>query len=521
MKTQYDMIIIGGGHNGLVAAATLAKAGKKVLVLEKRPNLGGAAATEELFPGFKMDTGATDAGMFQDEIVQALALSQHGLTFQERDVLFVGLGVDGRSLTIFRDMGKTQAEIAKFSQRDAEKYPAFVQQINNMTDILREMLLRTPPDLMARNVGELFSWGKVGLKLKRQGNKELMEFMRVLPMPANDFLNEWFETDLLKGVLGADALTGSVQGPRAAGTALTLLYQHINGFGQSRTVAGGMGALSAAVASAAKQAGAEIRANTAVSHIQVDDAGVATAVVLQNGDKIAAQAILSSVDPQHTFLEMVGPQQLEPRFVRQVRNIIYRGSTARLNLALSGLPQVVGVADSQRLTGRIRLAPSLDYLEQASDAAKYGEMSAKPYLEVSLPSLSDASLAPTGQHTMSITMKYAPYDLQDGWENGRNQLTQRILDVLAPTMPNLAELILHQQLITPLDYAQSYGLAEGSIYQGQMSLDQLLVMRPVPAWGRYVTPIQNLYLCGAGAHPGGGVTGAPGYNAARELLQAL
>ena len=522
MKNQYDVIIIGGGHNGLVAAASLAKTRKKVLVLEKRPNLGGAAATEELFPGFKMNTGATDAGMFQDQIVQDLFLKMHGLEFRESPLLYFAPQPDGRSLTIYRDVAKTQAEIAKFSQRDAEKYPAFVQQINSMTAVLREMLLQTPPDLMERNYGELFSWGKVGFKLKRQGNKMMMEFMRVLPMPANDYLNEWFESDLLKGLLGADAITGSVQGPRAAGTTLMLLYQHINGFGQSRTVLGGMGALSAALATAAQKYGAEICTDTAVSQILVNDDGKAIGVLLTNGDQILAPAILSSVDPQHTFLEMVGPQQLEPRFVRQVRNIIYQGSTARLNLALSGLPQVAGLTDSQSLTGRTRIAPSLDYLEKASDAAKYGQISTHPYLEFSLPSLSDGSLAPAGQHTMSITMKYAPFHLQEGdWENGRTLLTERILSTLAPYMPNLDELILHQQLLTPMDYAQSYGLAEGSIYQGQMSLDQLLVMRPVPAWGRYATPIQNLYLCGAGTHPGGGVTGAPGFNAARELLLAL
>lgn len=522
MKTQYDVIIIGGGHNGLVAAACLGKAGKQVLVLEKRSNLGGAAATEELFPGFKLNTGATDAGMFQDEIVQKLFLKMHGLEFRESAVLYFAPQLDGRSLTIYRDVGQTQAEIAKFSQRDAEKYPAFVQQINSMTAVLREMLLQTPPDLMTYNFNELFSWGKVGFKLKRQGNKALMEFMRVLPMPANDFLNEWFESDLLKGLLGADAITGSVQGPRAAGTTLMLLYQHINGFGCSRTVLGGMGALSAALATAAQQFGVEICVDTAVSRILVNKDGKASAVLLANGDQIHAQAILSSIDPQHTFLEMVGPQQLEPRFVRHVRNIIYRGSTARLNLALSGLPQVVGLADSQSLIGRSRIAPSLDYLEKASDAVKYGRISSQPYLEFTLPSLSDDTLTPAGQHTMSITMKYAPFHLQEGdWENGRTLLSERILNTLSPYLPNLGDLILHQQLLTPMDYAQSYGLAEGSIYQGQMSLDQLLVMRPVSAWGRYATPIPNLYLCGASTHPGGGVTGAPGYNAARELLPAL
>lgn len=521
MKQQYDIIIIGGGHNGLVAAASLAKAGKKVLVLEKRPNLGGAAATEELFPGFKINTGATDAGMFQDQIVQALFLKMHGLEFRESPVLFFASQIDGRSLTIYRDIGKTQAEIAKFSQRDAEKYPAFVQQVNSMTAVLREMLLQTPPDLTTRNFNELFSWGKVGFKLKRQGNKALMEFLRVLPMSANDYLNEWFESDILKGLLGADAITGSSQGPRAAGTTLLLLYQHVNGFGQSRTVLGGMGALSSALASAAQQFGAEICLDTAVSRIQVDEEGKANGVLLANGEQIAAQAILSSVDPQHTFLQLVGPQQLEPRFVRHVRNIIYRGSTARLNLALSGLPQVVGLTDSQPLTGRSRIAPSLDYLEKAADAAKYGRISPQPYLEITLPSLSDATLAPAGQHIMTITMKYAPYHLPTGdWENGRALLTELILNTLAPYLPNLGDLILHQQLFTPVDYAQSYGLAEGSIYQGQMSLDQLLVMRPIPGWGRYATPIQNLYLCGAGSHPGGGVTGAPGFNAAHELLQA-
>lgn len=519
MKKRYDAIIIGGGHNGLTAAAYLAKAGKKVLVLEQRPCLGGAAATEELWPDFHVNTGADEAGMFQEGIVKDLFLKMNGLEFRESPIAMFAPQADGQSLTLYADVENSAADIAKFSHTDAEKYPAFVKQVNQFTAVLREMLLHTPPNLNERSLGELVSWGNVGLKLRRQGGQAMMEFLRVLPMPAREYLDEWFESDSLKGALAIDAVTGTMQGPWSAGTTLQFFYQHINGFLQQRTVLGGIGALSEALANAARQNGAEIRTEAGVAKIQVDD-GRALAVLLENGDQIPANVILSSADPRRTLFGLVGPQQLEPRFMRAVRNLIYRGSTAKLILALDGLPEFVGQTDEGQLHGRVRLAPSLAYIEKAYDAAKHGRYSSNPVLDINIPTLTDSTLAPAGKQIMSITVRYAPYTLAESdWESEKETFADVVLDTLSQIVPNVRQHILHQHLITPADYEARYQLTEGSIFHGQMSLDQLLVMRPVPGWGQYQTPIERLFLCGAGTHPGGGVTGAPGYNAAQMILE--
>jgi len=516
--TAYDVIVIGGGHNGLVTAVYLAKAGQKVLVLEARDVLGGAAATEEVWPGFQVNTGAADAGMFQETIVKELFLKMYGLEFRESPAAIFAPSPT-HPLTLWHDEARTTAEIVQHSPRDAERYPAFVRQVNRFTAVLQAMMLQTPPDLMALGLGDA-GWGKVGWQLKRLGSPDMMEFVRVLPLAVQEYLDDWFESDALKGAIGADAIAGNQLGPRAAGTTLLLFYRHVNGWLHGRSPLGGIGQLSAALASAAQQAGAEIRTGTAVARIQVNDDGQATGVLLADGTEISARVVVSNADPRRTLFDLVGPQKLEPRFMRAVRNIIYRGCTAKLNLALSGLPEFVGQTNVAQLTGRIRLAPSLTYLEKAADAAKYGRISPQPFLDAAIPTLTDPTLAPAGQHIMTITMQYAPYCLRaSDWANERERLGDLIVDTLAPYAPSLQSLISNRQLLTPLDWEQTYHLTEGSIHHGQMGLEQLLVMRPVSAWGQYRTPIKNLYLCGAGTHPGGGVTGAPGYNAAREVLK--
>lgn len=520
--SDYDAIIIGGGHNGLVTAVTLAKAGYRVLVLEQRAVLGGAAATEEVFPGCKVNTGAVDASLFADEIVRDLFLKMAGLEFIESPAVVFAPQQDGRALTIWVDEAKTIADIARFSPRDAQKYSAFVRQVNGATAVLRAMMRTSPPDLGALNAGDLAAWGKVGLKTKRLGNKEMMAFLRLLPMAVSEYLDEWFENDAVQGAIGAVGVTGSHLGPRGGGSTLMMLYQYSGGFPRCRFVRGGMGQLMAALVAVAQQKGAEIRTGTAVARIQLDDEGQAVGVLLADGTEIRARAIVSNADPRRTFFQLVGPQNLEPRFMRQVRNIIYRGSTARVNLLLNGLPEFHGQSSAEQLSGHIRIAPSLTYVEKAYDAAKYGRISPQPYLDATIPTLLDPTLAPDGQHLMHITMQYAPYHLCEGdWENEREKLGEHIIATLSQYAPNLSSLVANRQVLTPLDWEQQYGLTEGSIMHGQMGLDQLLVLRPVPGWSQYRTPIANLYLCGAGTHPGGGVTGAPGYNAARELLPAL
>ena len=519
MSKNFDAVVIGAGHNGLVTAVILSKSGQKVLVLEARPTIGGAAATEEIFPGFHVNTGAGDASLFRDEIVAELGLEARGLAFQESEALLFAPQPDGNALTLWRDEARTRAEIERFSPRDAERYPAFCEEVKRIGGVLGPMMLAPPPDLAELKLGDVSAWGKIGLKTRRLGDREMMQFMRVLPMPISDYLNEWFESAALKGALGAAGVIGMRQGPRAAGTALRFFYQHARGLHARRVVAGGMGKLAAALASAAQQNGAEIRTSSPVARILLDG-DKAIGVALADGTEIGTNVVVSNADPRRTLFGLVGPQHLEPRFMRKVRNIIYRGSVAKLNLALNGLPEFVGQGSEGQLHGRIRIAPSLDYLERAYDAAKYGRISPHPFLDVAIPTLLDPALAPDGRHVMSITMQYAPYALDDGnWNDERERLGDAIIATLNQYAPNLQSLILNRQIITPLDWEQKYGLTEGSIMHGQMGLDQLLVMRPVAGWSRYETPIANLYLCGAGAHPGGGVTGAPGYNAAREILK--
>jgi phytoene dehydrogenase-like protein len=524
MTEKYDAIIIGAGHNGLVTAALLSKAGFKTLVLEQRAVLGGAAATEEVFPGFRMNTGADDAGLFRDEIIEELNLTAFGLTFlQSKTAVFVPADkqADNQSLSLWHDVHKTAAEIGRFSSRDAERYPGFVARMESQAAALSGMLLLAPPELMERKAGDALNWGRFGLDLRRMGGKEMMELMRILPMPVSAYLNEWFESDLLKGALAVPALLGNQLGPYGAGTTFNLLYQHAGGFLRRRAVAGGIGRLATALATAAEQQGAEIRRGTAVERLLLDE-DRAAGVLLAGGAVIPARIVVSNADPRRTLFGLAGPTNLEPRFMRQVRNMIYRGVTAKVNLALSGLPQFNGQTEESQLTGRIRVASSLEYLERAYDAAKYGRFSPHPLLDMTIPTLLDPALAPQNRHILSITMQYAPYELAgSNWDAQREQLGDLVLDTVARYAPGIKSLVLDRQVLTPADYEQTFGLTEGSIHHGQMSLDQLIIMRPVPGWSRYRMPIKNLFLCGAGTHPGGGVTGAPGYNAAREAIQAL
>jgi phytoene dehydrogenase-like protein len=528
-KATYDAIIIGGGHNGLTAAAYLAKARLKVLVLERRGVLGGAAASEAIFPGYTVNTGALDSGLFLPEVVADLRLEKHGLQFLHSPAVLHALQTDDPGLTLWRDPKRSTAEIARFSAKDAEAYPAYVAWISRMAGVLRAAFLRTPPSIPDLPPGEMLAWLPSALKVRRLGKKDMMALLRALPMPLADFLDEWFEHPAVKAAVGAAGVTGSMLGPRASGTVFMLLYQAMNagqaGFRASSFVRGGMGALSAALAHAATAHKAELRTGAAVEHILLEE-GKASGVLLASGERLEGRAILSSATPRHTFFDLAGASNLAVGFSRELRNVRYRGSTARLNLALDGLPAFrslppdTGAADA--LSGHLLLYPSLDYLEHAYDDAKYGAVSAQPVLDFVIPTLLDDSLAPPGKHVLSANIQYAPYHLSEAsWETQGPALVELVLKALEEHAPGLRDLVLHQQLLTPLDLEREYGLSEGCIFHGQMALDQLWFMRPVPGPAPYHTPIPNLFLCGAGSHPGGGVTGAPGRNAARVVIHEI
>ncbi len=525
MSEPYDAIVIGAGHNGLVTAAYLGRAGLSVLVLERRELVGGAAVSEEVFPGFRFDTCAHRVGELHPAAVRDLRLKRHGLEIIRPDPTALALLPDGDHLLLWREASRSRESIGRFSKLDAERWVAFGDHVRRATRFLEDIYATIPPRLSGTSVSDLTKLFLVGGRLRRRGKTAMAEVLRTLPMSIAELLDEWFETDELKGTLGAIGITGVFQGPMAAGTAFTFLHQHVgSGDGiikPTRLVRGGVGALSEALAAAARQNGAEVRTAAGVERVTVRD-GRADGVVLANGDEIAAKRIISSADPKRTFLGLVDPLQLDPEFVRKVRGIRFRGACAKVHLALGELPSFAGVdGGSAHLGGAISIAPSLNYLERAYDDAKYGSVSQAPYLEAVIASLSDPTLAPDGRHVMSVLVQYAPYHLKEGsWSDARREeLGDRVVDVLADYSPNLRSAIIDRQVLTPLDLERVYGLTEGNIYHGELALDQLYFMRPVPGWARYRTPIDNLYLCGAGTHPGGGVTGAPGYNAARAILK--
>jgi phytoene dehydrogenase-like protein len=519
-----DTVVIGAGHNGLVAAAYLAMAGQRVLVLERRDVLGGAAATEALFPGFRVNTGAPDAGLFLPRIASDLKLDEHGLELIESPAAVCALQPGGPALTLWRDVDRSREEIGAWSSRDAERYPDFVDYMGRMARALRGTVTLTPPEPHDGSVRDLMRWLRPALRLKGMGRRDMMEFLRILPMSAAELLDDWFESDALKGALGTSAVLGSMQGPLASGTAFRLLYHYLGtengGFRSSAFVRGGMGRLSEAIAAAARAQGAEIRTGTSVADIVVRGDAV-IGVRLDTGEELSAHRVVSSVDPRRTLHGLLGAPTLGPELNRRICNIRYRGSTAALHLALDGPPEVPGTSGMEPITGHVVVSPSLVELERAYDDAKYGRFSARPCLDMVIPTLLDPELAPAGHHILSVTVRYAPYRLkQGGWDEQRGRIADTILERLEAHLPGLSARILHQHLITPLDWEREYGLTEGGTYHGQMDLDQLLFMRPVPGWGQYRMPVAGLYLCGSGTHPGGGVTGAPGFNAAREVLRA-
>jgi len=524
-----DIVIIGGGHNGLVTAFYLAKAGFKPLVLERRMQVGGAAITDEFHPGFRCSTLAHTAGPVRPDIVRDMQLEKHGLRFITPETCITTLSPDGRALSLYLDADKSAQAISTFSQKDAAKYPEFEKSLGKISKVIAEALATIPPDIDHPSSGDLWSMLKTGRALRNLGKRDMYRVLRWGPMAVADLVAEYFETELLRAVIAARGIFGTFLGPWSAGSSLQLLVRAAGDShpaGSAYFAAGGMGSLTQAMASAAKAAGVEIRTCAEVIEIRVKD-GAATGVLLGTGEEISAKAVISNADPKRTLLKLTDPTHLSPDFVQKLQHYRGNGTVAKVNLALSALPTFTALknGDGSALKGRIHIGHEIDYLERAFDESKYGNFSRQPYLEATIPSLTDPTLAPDGKHVMSIYMQYAPYKLKGGWDqNGdaqRKALGQTVVQTLAQYAPNLPELILTHQIITPQDLEDVYGLTGGQIFHGDLALDQFFTMRPLLDWARYKTPITNLYLCGSGTHPGAGLTGGSGANAAREIVKYL
>ena len=520
-----NVVIIGGGHNGLVAAFYLAKAGFKPLVLEQRGQVGGAAITEEFHPGFRCSILAHSAGPMRPDIVRDMQLEKHGLQLIAPEVALTALSPDGRALVLYNDAQKSSEEISKFSQKDAAKYPEFQQSLAKMGKVIAEVLTLSPPNIDNPSKSDLWGMLRTGRSIRKLGKKDLYRLLRWGPMAVADLAAEYFETELLRAVIAARGIFGTFLGPWSAGSSLVLLIRAAadpHPAGSAFFAEGGIGAITQAMTSAAKRAGAEVRTGAEVIEIRVKD-GAAISVVLSNGEEISAKTVVSNADPKRTLLKLVDPVHLSPDFVNKLQHCRMPGTVAKVNLALSGLPKFAGLnGDSNALSGRIHIGPEIDYLERAFDESKYGNFSKQPYLEVAIPSLTDPSLAPAGKHVMSIYMQYAPFKLKNSdWETQRVALGDTVVKTLTQYAPNLPELIVRHQIITPQDLEDTYGLTGGHIFHGELALDQFFTMRPLLDWARYGTPIKNLFLCGSGTHPGAGLTGGSGANAAREILRQL
>ncbi len=518
---MHDIIIIGGGHNGLVASFYLAKAGLKTLVLERREILGGGAVTEEFHPGFLCSTLAQSVGPLLPQVMADLQLERNGLEFLTPEVRVTALDRDGRSCSIYSDSQRTAKELETISARDAKSYPEFAASLARIGKVLAPLLSLTPPSIEQPTPGDLWHLGKLGFSFRGLDKKDAFRLLRWGPMAVADLVGEWFETELLRAVIAARGIFGTFAGPWSAGTSMGILWQAAMD-GQvtapSLFVKGGLGSLTRVLATVARNAGVEIRTGAAVERIRIDDAK-ASSVVLVGGEEIQARAIVSNADPRRTFLKLVDPVDLDPNFISKIQNFRAAGTVAKVNLALSALPSFAGLSKGS-LSGRIHIGPDIDYLERAFDAAKYGEYSAAPFLDITIPTLLDSSLVPAGAHVMSIHAQYAPYKLKEGnWNLRRDEFGDNVTRALSNYAPDLKQLIVGQQVITPLDLEQEYGLSGGHIFHGEQTLDQFFTFRPLLGWCQYRTPIKGLYLCGAGTHPGGGITGGPGANAAREIVK--
>ena len=521
---MHNVIIVGAGHNALVTAFYLARAGHTPLVLERREIVGGCATTEEFAPGYRSTTLAHTLGPLRPSIVRDMELERRGVRFVRPDPRLVAPGADGRPLVFSSDVAKTIEAIRPFSSKDASRYPEVCATLQRLGSFLARLLESAPPSIDSPAAGDVWELLKTARRFRGLGKREAFSLLRWGPMAVADLVSEWFETDLLQAAIAARAIHGAAMGPWSAGTgALLLLAAAIDPApgGSSVTAVGGPGAVTQAMAEAAREAGAEIRTSAEVARILIKEGGV-TGVGLRDGTEIAAGTVVSGADPKRTFLRLIDPIELEPGFVTRIRNYRSPGVVAKINFALGALPAFRGLTGdaSRALAGRIHIGPGIDYLERAFDASKYGDISSSPFMDIAFPSLTDASLAPAGRHVMSVHVQYAPYALRGrSWVTERHNLVTTVVRALTEHAPCIGDIIERFQVLTPVDLEEIYGLTGGHIHHGELALDQVFTMRSTLGWADYRTPIGGLFLCGSGTHPGLGLTGGSGQNAARKILK--
>jgi phytoene dehydrogenase-like protein len=528
---RYDAIVIGGGVNGLTCAAQLAKNGVRTMLIEQRANVGGCAAESELAPGFMVPTLAHATGPIRTDVVEAFQLDRHGLTFNDMPIHVSALSADGRALTIWDDAARTAEGLRAFSARDAAAWPAFQLSLQKIGALIAGLFINSPPSVDHPKTRDVFALMQTLRAFRSLPKADQWRLLRWGPMAVADLISESVEHELLRATVAADGMFGAMLGPWSAGSGLQLLLSAANralALPTGRGVAGGPIAVARALERACDRYGVEIRTGDGVQRIDVKD-DRAAGVTLAGGTHLEARAVISAVDPKRTFLTLCDADYLPPEFLWRIRHYRSRGTLAKVNLALSALPQFVG-ATREMLAGRVRLAPDLDYLERAFDHAKYGRYSPQPWIEFTIPSLGDPSLAPPGAHVLSAYAQFAPYELRDPgtgardpqlWDTFRDAFGDGVVNTLEHYAPGIKALIVAAETLTPLDFERGWGLTGGQIFHGELSLDQFFTMRPLLGYGNYLTPLRGLFLCGNGSHPGTGLTGGSGINAAREIARHL
>lgn len=520
---RYDAVVIGGGVNGLTCATMLARNGVRTLLLEQRPSLGGCAAESELEPGFHVPTLAHATGPVRRDVVEDLQLYLHGLAFGDTSIQVSALSPDGRALVIWEDAQKTADGLRAWSGKDAARWPAFQQTLARLGSLIGSLFVNTPPSVDRPGSRDVFALMHTLGAFRSLPKEDQWRLLRWGPMAVADLVAESVDTELLRATVAADGVFGAMLGPWSAGSGLQLLLHAANrslSWPGGRTIVGGPVELARTLEKAAVRFGVEIRTGCGVSRIEVKD-DRAIGVLLDNGTGITARTVVSAVDPKRTFLSLCDADHLPPEFLWRMKHYRSRGTLAKVNLALSALPAFTG-ATREMLAGRVRLAPDIDYLERAFDHAKYGRFSTQPWIEFTIPSLGDPTLAPPGAHVLSAYAQFAPYALRGtSWDDQRDALGDAIVNALAQYAPDIGGLIVARETLTPLDFERGWGLTGGQIFHGELSLDQFFTMRPLLGFGHYQTPIKGLYLCGSGSHPGTGLTGGSGMNAAREILRSV